>query len=42
MRSLDPTEDLAIQLVRRFLLLCEHPRTGERMLRLVDRAAQPG
>lgn len=42
MRSLDPTEDLAIQLVRRFLALCEHPRTSERMLRLVARAARSG
>lgn len=42
MRSLDPTEDLAIQLVRRFLVLCEHPRTSERMLRLVARAARSG
>jgi hypothetical protein len=42
MRSLDPTEDLAIQLVRRFLVLCEHPRTSDRMLRLVARAARAG
>lgn len=42
MRSLDPTEDLAIQLVRRFLVLCEHPRTSERMLRLVERAPRAG
>lgn len=42
MRSLDPTEDLAIQLVRRFLILCEHPRTRDRMLRLVARAARSG
>jgi hypothetical protein len=42
MRSLDPTEDLAIQLVRRFLVLCEHPRTSDRMLRLVARAARSG
>jgi hypothetical protein len=33
---------LAIQLVRRFLVLCEHPRTSERMLRLVARAARSG
>jgi hypothetical protein len=42
MRSLDPTEDFAIQLVRRFLILCEHPRTGERMLRIVARSSQSG
>lgn len=42
MRSLDPTEDLAIQLVRRFLVLCEHPRTSERMLRIVERAPRAG
>lgn len=42
MRSLDPTEDFAIQLVRRFLVLCEHPRTRDRMLRLVARAARSG
>lgn len=42
MRSLDPTEDFAIQLVRRFLVLCEHPRTRRRMLRLVARSSDPG
>ncbi|WP_322936408.1 TetR/AcrR family transcriptional regulator [Nocardioides bizhenqiangii] len=42
MRSLDPTEDFAIQLVRRFLVLCEHPRTSERMLRVVARSSQSG
>ena len=42
MRSLDPTEDFAIQLVRRFLVLCEHPRTRERMLRIVERSSQSG
>lgn len=42
MRSLDPTEDFAIQLVRRFLVLCEHPRTSERMLRIVARSSQSG
>ena len=42
MRSLDPTEDFAIQLVRRFLVLCEHPRTSERMLRLVERSPRAG
>ena len=42
MRSLDPTEDLAIQLVRRFLVLCEHPRTRGRMLRVVERAPRAG
>lgn len=33
--SLDPTEDLAITLVRRFLSLCESPRTRSTMLRMV-------
>ncbi|KAA1416433.1 hypothetical protein F0U44_19160 [Nocardioides humilatus] len=42
MRSLDPTEDLAIQLVRRFLLLCEHPRTSRRMLRVIERSPRAG
>lgn len=42
MRSLDPTEDFAITLVRRFLVLCEHPRTRDRMLRIVARSMQPG
>ena len=42
MRSLDPTEDFAIQLVRRFLALCEHPRTRDRMLRIVARSSQSG
>lgn len=42
MRSLDPTEDLAIRLVRRFLILCEHPRTSERMLRIVERSPRAG
>jgi hypothetical protein len=42
MRSLDPTEDFAIQLVRRFLVLCEHPRTRERMLRIVERSPRAG
>lgn len=42
MRSLDPTEDFAIQLVRRFLLLCEHPRTRRRMLRMVRDSTQQG
>lgn len=42
MRSLDPTEDFAIQLVRRFLVLCEHPRTRARMLRIVARSSQSG
>ncbi|MEZ0580747.1 hypothetical protein [Nocardioides sp. MH1] len=41
MRSLDPTEDVALQLVRRFLVLCEHPRTRARMLRLVARSSRP-
>jgi hypothetical protein len=34
-RSLEPAEDLAITLVRRFLLLCESPRTRATMLRMV-------
>ena len=34
-RSLEPAEDLAISLVRRFLLLCENPRTRKTMLRMV-------
>jgi hypothetical protein len=34
-RSLEPAEDLAITLVRRFLLLCESPRTRKTMLRMV-------
>ncbi len=42
MHSLDPTEDFAIRLLRRFLLLCEHPRTRQRMLRLVRQSTQPG
>jgi|GEM_PF-6477650 len=42
MRSLDPTEDFAIQLVRRFLALCEHPRTRDRMLRIVARSSRSG
>lgn len=42
MRSLDATEDLAIQLVRRFLVLCEHPRTRDRMLRIVERSPRLG
>lgn len=42
MRSLDPTEDFAITLVRRFLVLCEHPRSRDRMLRVVRRSMQPG
>ncbi|GAA4825304.1 hypothetical protein ACFQ0K_18320 [Nocardioides caeni] len=42
MHSLDPTEDLAIRLLRRFLLLCEHPRTRQRMLRLVRQSTRLG
>ncbi len=42
MRSLDTTEDFAIQLTRRFLVLCEHPRTSRRMLKLVARSSEPG
>jgi hypothetical protein len=34
-RSLEPTEDLAITLVRRFLILCESPRTRRTMLKMV-------
>ena len=42
MRSLEPREDLAIVLVRRFLGLCEHPRTRARMLRMVRNATRHG
>lgn len=42
MHSLDPTEDFAIRLLRRFLLLCEHPRTRQRMLRLVRQSTRMG
>ncbi|GAA1534369.1 hypothetical protein [Nocardioides humi] len=42
MHSLDPTEDFAIRLLRRFLLLCEHPRTRQRMLRLVRQSTRVG
>ena len=42
MHSLDPTEDLAIRLLRRFLLLCEHPRTRQRMLRMVRQSTRLG
>lgn len=35
MPSLDPVDDLAEVLVRRFLTLCESPRTRERMLTMV-------
>lgn len=35
MPSLDPVDDLAEVLVRRFLTLCENPRTRERMLAMV-------
>ena len=42
MHSLDPTEDFAIRLVRRFLLLCEHPRTRQRVLRLVRQSTRSG
>ncbi len=34
-RSLEPAEDLAITLVRRFLTLCESPRTRRTMLKMV-------
>ena len=33
--SLDPAEDFSQVLVRRFLLLCESPRMGPRVLRMV-------
>lgn len=33
---LDPAEDFAQVLVRRFLRLCENPRTRDRMLRMVQ------
>lgn len=42
MHSLDPTEDFAIRLLRRFLLLCEHPRTRQRMLQLVRQSTRMG
>ncbi len=42
MHSLDPTEDFAIRLLRRFLLLCESPRTRQRMMRLVRQSTQVG
>lgn len=42
MHSLDPTEDFAIRLLRRFLLLCEHPRTRGRMLGMVRNSTQLG
>ncbi|WP_460845122.1 TetR/AcrR family transcriptional regulator [Nocardioides ultimimeridianus] len=42
MRSLEPTEDFAIVLVRRFLRLCEHPRTRARMLRMIRNATKHG
>jgi hypothetical protein len=42
MHSLDPSEDLAIVLLRRFLRLCEHPRTRQRMIRMVRQSTQPG
>ena len=34
----EPVEDFAERLVRRFLDLCENPRTRQRMLRLVKRS----
>lgn len=37
--SLEPAEDLAITLVRRFLTLCESPRTRRTMLRMVRGSA---
>lgn len=42
MHSLEPTEDFAIVLVRRFLRLCEHPRTSDRTLRMVREATRHG
>lgn len=42
MHSLDPTEDFAIRLLRRFLLLCEHPRTRQRMLGMVRNSTRYG
>ncbi|HJQ06511.1 MAG TPA: hypothetical protein VJ872_13745 [Nocardioides sp.] len=42
MHSLAPTEDFAIVLVRRFLRLCEHPRTQARMLRMIRNATRHG
>lgn len=42
MHSLDPTEDFAIRLVRRFLLLCENPRTRQRTLRMVRQSTRAG
>lgn len=42
MHSLDPTEDFAIRLVRRFLLLCENPRTRQRMLQMVRQSTRMG
>lgn len=42
MHSLDPTEDFAIRLLRRFLLLCEHPRTRQRMLGMVRNSTRFG
>lgn len=42
MHSLDPTEDFALRLLRRFLLLCEHPRTQRRMLRMVRQSTRSG
>lgn len=42
MHSLDPTEDFAIRLLRRFLVLCEHPRTRQRMLGMVRQSTRHG
>lgn len=42
MQSLDPTEDFAIRLVRRFLLLCEHPQTRRRVLKMVQDSTKSG
>lgn len=39
MPSLDPVDDFAEVLLRRFLLLCENPRTRERMLKMVRGAS---
>ncbi len=42
MRSLEPTEDLALTLVRRFLRLCESERTRAWVLRMVQASTAGG
>lgn len=42
MRSLDRNEDFAIRLVRRFLLLCEHPQTRSMVMRMVRQSTKEG